>query len=196
MKLQSFVLIGRSGCGKGTQAKLLVDFLKQNDPEHTVLYSETGAEFRTFLEGESYTQKLAKKIADDGGLVPEFLAIHLWANRLAQDFTAQEHLVIDGTPRKYHEALVLDSVFDFYSLPRPQIIYLNVSDEWSRGRLMDRNRADDNQQDIENRLAWFNTSVLPTIEYYKKNPAYKFHDIDGERAISDIHRDIRKLVTL
>jgi len=191
---QSFVFIGRSGCGKGTQAKLLIDHLKMVDPTRTCLYIQTGAEFREFIKGDSYTQEISKKIFQTGALVPEFLAVYFWANKIIKNFTSKEHLVCDGMPRKYHEAAVLESLFDFYDMKRPHIMYLNVSESWAKGRLMERHRIDDTRQEIENRLAWFNTNVLPTVEYYRKNSLYAFHDIDAERSIAEIHVEIRSFI--
>ena len=60
MKPQTFIFIGRSGCGKGTQAELVQEHLKQIDPKRKVLYIQTGAEFREFIKGNSETQKLSK----------------------------------------------------------------------------------------------------------------------------------------
>lgn len=194
---QSFIFIGRSGSGKGTQAELLVEYLKKQDPSHSVLYVETGAEFREFMkDDQSYTQALAKKTADKGTLAPEFLAIYLWAHRMVTGMTENQHFIIDGTPRKYDEALVLDSVFDFYGLSRPHVFYINVSESWARSRLASRGRADDGKEEIDSRFHWFDTNVMPAIDFYKKDTRYTFHEIDGERPISEIHSDIRNLVTL
>ena len=52
MNPQTFVFIGRSGCGKGTQAKLLQDVLKEKNPDQEIFYIETGANFRKFLGEE------------------------------------------------------------------------------------------------------------------------------------------------
>lgn len=195
--LQSFIFIGRSGSGKGTQAQLLVDHIQKQDPQRKVLYVQTGAEFRNFMkQGANYTQERSKKIFETGGLVPEFLAVYLWSQRIVNDFTAEEHLVMDGMPRKYHEAVVLDSLFDFYGLQKPKVIYLNVGDAWARGRLMERHRLDDTRQEIDKRLSWFTTEVLPTIEYYRNNKAYTVYEIDGERSIAEIHADIRSRILL
>jgi adenylate kinase family enzyme len=49
---------------------------------------------------------------------------------------------------------------------------------------------DDKSEDIAKRLAWYNTDVVPTIEYYKNNPRYKFIQIDGEQSIEDTHKEI------
>jgi adenylate kinase len=170
----------------------LIDSLKEKGKDS--LYIETGFEFRNFINTENnYTSALAKKIADEGGLVPEFIAIHLWSHRLISEIKPDQSVVFDGTPRKHDEALVLDSIFDFYNLERPKIIYMNVSEDWAKNRLIGRKREDDNDADIENRFSWFRKNVMPVVEYYKNNPIYEVHEIDGERSVAEIHADIRKL---
>ncbi len=190
MNQKSFIFIGRSGCGKGTQAKLLSEYLKKTDPKREVLYIQTGAEFREFIKGDSDTQKLSKEIYDVGGIQPEFLAVYMWANVFVNKFTKNEYVIMDGMPRKMHEAGVLDSAFEFYKLERPIVIHMDISHEESVNRLMSRGRIDDNREDISERLSWYETDVVPAIEYYKNNKHYKFLHINGIQSIEDIHKEI------
>lgn len=192
MNQQAFILIGRSGCGKGTQGKLLMEELKKKDPARPVLYIQTGNEFRTFIKGDSVTSKLSKEIYDQGGLQPEFLTIYMWTTLLVNNYKGNEHIVIDGTPRKYHEAGVLDSIFGFYKLIKPVVIYIEVSKEWATQKLLARGRFDDNAHEIEKRLGWFETDVVPTIEYYRKNPAYTFVQINGEGGIEEVWAELKR----
>lgn len=187
MNQQTYIFIGRSGCGKGTQGKLLSQHLKKTDPSREVLYVQSGSEFRKFIQGESHTQKLAKKINDVGGLQPEFLAIYMWVNFVVNNYKGGEYIIFDGTPRKFHEAGVLDSIFGFYSIPKPIVIHINVSKDWSINRLMERGRSDDNREDIEERLSWYETDVLPTIEFYQTSPEYTFIEINGEQSIEEVN---------
>ena len=76
MNPQAFVFFGRSGCGKGTQAKLLSDFLKSQGKE--VIYTETGSQFREFMKSESYSSRLVGEILKEGALIPVFLPIWIW----------------------------------------------------------------------------------------------------------------------
>jgi len=190
MNQKTFILIGRSGCGKGTQGKLLTEYLKKNDPSHEVLYVQAGGEFRKFIQGNSHTQVLTKKIYDVGGLMPEFLAVYMWVNYIVANYKGNEHIIMDGMPRKHHEAGVLDSVFDFYGLEYPTVIHLNVSKEWSVERLMARGRLDDKKEEIEERLSWYETDVVPTIDYYKKNNKYTFAEVNGERTVDEVQKEI------
>jgi adenylate kinase family enzyme len=85
---------------------------------------------------------------------------------------------------------VLDSIFSFYNLDKPTVIYINVSKEWSVERLMKRGRADDKREEIIERLSWFETEVLPTIEYYRNSKSYSFVEINGEQDIDSVRREI------
>ena len=190
MDQRTFIFIGRSGCGKGTQARLLSEYLEKQNPAHKTLYISSGSELREFIKGETLTQRLAKEIYDKGGLQPEFLIVNLWAEALVKGYTGTENIIMDGMPRKYHEAGVLDSIFDYYKIPRPLVVHLEISNEESTKRLLARKRFDDIAEEIANRLSWYDTDVVPTIEYYRKNKAYRLIDINGERPIEEIHKDI------
>jgi adenylate kinase len=194
MNLQSYIFIGRSGCGKGTQAKLLAEYLKKKDIDagtpHDVLYVQSGDEFRNFIKGTSHSAKLSNEISLTGGLQPEFLAVYMWVSVLINKYTGNEHLIFDGMPRKLHEAGVLHSIFGFYGLSRPTVIYINVSEDWSVKHLMGRGRADDTETEIRERLSWFGKEVVPAIEYYKKSGEYAFVEINGEQPIEAVWKDI------
>lgn len=190
MTPQTFIFIGRSGCGKGTQAKLIQEYLKREDPKREILYIQTGQELREFIKGNSTTQKICKDLYDKGGLQPEFLAIHMWTSVLANKYTAGEHMIMDGMPRRYHEAGVLDSVWNFYKIKHPHVIYLNIPKEASIERLLARKRIDDTREEIEERLSWFETDVIPTLDFFKNNPDYSYVEIDGTQPIEDVHKEI------
>lgn len=190
MNQKSFIFIGRSGCGKGTQSALLTEYIKKIDPNRSILNIQVGDEFRKFILGSSDTQKISKEIYDEGGLQPEFLAIYMWANVLVEKFTKNEHIIMDGMPRKVHEAGVLDSIFDFYDLERPVVIHLDISREISVERLTARKRFDDNAEDIVTRQNWYETDVVPAINYYRNNNKYQFLHINGDRPIEEVHKDI------
>jgi len=196
MKPQLFIFIGRSGCGKGTQIKMLAEVLQKRDPEHGILLIQTGEEFRHFIEGNSLTQNKTKEIYKVGGLMPEFLTAAMWTKPLIEKYTGNEHIFFDGTPRRYHEAGVLDSVVDFYGLGKPWVIDIHISPEEATKRLLMRKRMDDTVEDIKKRLGWYDTYVVPTINYYRDNRDYQFLEIDGERPMEAIHADIVQKLAL
>jgi adenylate kinase len=193
---KTFIFIGRSGCGKGTQAALLETHVKESDIKTHIVHLETGALFREFFKGASYSHKLASDVYRRGGLQPEFLTVHLWSNFFVKYMKEAVHLIIDGTPRKLHEAHILDSALKFYNRPKPYVVYLNVSRAWSEKRLSARNREDDTKKDIKARLDWFDTDVIPALEFYKKSSDYEFVEINAEGEIQEIHDEILKRCSL
>ena len=195
-KLKTFIFIGRSGSGKGTQAKLLIDVLKKEDPDTPIFYQETGEVFRDFIKGDSYTQELSRDIMNKGGLQPPFLAVLMWGNAFVEKLTGKEHLFIDGTPRYLEEAILLDSALSFYERSA-QVIYVDISKEEATNRLLQRGREDDKEcKDIEERMRWFDESVQKTIEYYEKNKKHNFLHIKGEQEIETVHKKILEEVNL
>ncbi len=191
MDSKTIIFIGRSGCGKGTQAKLLIEKLKAESPEKGVFYMESGERFREFISGSSYTAKESKRIMDEGGLQPAFLAVHIWSHLMIEQMDEGKHIIIDGTPRLLNEAMVLDSAFKFYGRENPTVIFLDTGIDWSYKRLEERGRLDDKRKgDIEKRFAWFEESVMPVIEFYKTNPNYNFIQINGEQSIEEVNKEI------
>jgi adenylate kinase len=196
MTPQTFIFFGPSGCGKGTQVNLLQEEIKKKDPERKILYLETGQRFRNFIKETSLSSKLTKEILDVGGLVPEFLPIWLWTDFLVQNFSGEEHLFFDGSPRKPEEAKILDSAIRFYKIKNPTVISIEVSDEWAIKLMKGRGRSDDNEEEMKNRLGWFKDNVVPAIEYFKNDPDYKFITIDGEHTIEEVHGELMEKVGL
>ncbi len=191
-KPKTFIFIGRSGCGKGTQAALLETYVKERDIKTHIVHLETGALFREFFKGSSFSHRLAHDIYERGGLQPEFLTVHLWSNFFVKYMKDDVHLIIDGTPRKINEAHILDTALSFYGREKPYVIYLNVSRAWAEKRLLARHREDDTKKDITSRLDWFDTDVVPALDFYRTNARYHFIDVNAEREIQDIHADIVK----
>jgi adenylate kinase len=190
MTPQTAIFIGRSGCGKGTQAQLLIDHLRVVDPAREIYYLETGQSFRNFIGEGGYSGSLAKKVSDSGELQPEFLAVWAWSHLLVDRMKENEHLIIDGTPRRLHEAPVFDSAMKFYGRVKPHLVYINVSREWSRERLLGRGRGDDHSDDIEKRLNWFDTDVIPAINFFRDNSDYNFLEINGEQTVEEVSKEL------
>lgn len=188
---QTFIFMGRSGSGKGTQADLLRKYVEANDRERPVFYLESGAQFRNFVSQSHYTAKRSRAIMKEGGLQPSFLAIHMWSHQMIEQMDEGKHLFIDGTPRKLEETRILENALDFYEREKPVVVHINVSNEWSRARLAGRGRADDIATDeVEKRLAWFDTDVQPAIDYLKNNPKFRFVEVNGEQTIEAIHQEL------
>lgn len=183
------MFFGPSGSGKGTQAKLLMDFL-ENKQGRKVIYIETGQKIREFIINGGYTSRLTKEIIDKGGLLPAFLPVWLWTSHLNENFTGEEDLVLDGLCRRPYEAPVLDSALKFYKLDKPFVVSLNVSRDWSMERLKSRGRKDDTEEYINSRLDWYEKEVAPSVDFFRNNPDYNLLEINGEQPIEKVYEEI------
>jgi len=190
LKQTFFIFIGKSGSGKGTQAELLIKRLKEKNPGKEVVTFGAGRYFREFAAGDGYSRDLIRKYLEKGALVPDFLTVYFWSKFFIEELKGGEDVVMDGSPRKLMEAQILDGVFEFYG-GHAYIFNVYVSDDWARARLLGRGREDDKEEEIRNRLSWFETEVSPTIEFYKNHPKHTFFDINGEQTIEEVAREIQ-----
>ena len=190
MEKQFFTIIGRSGCGKGTQSELLKEYLTQKGFGN-VLHISTGQGFREFGKGESYVAKLSLETDEKGMLQPEFLAVWNWSNLFINKLSENDSMILDGAPRKLFEINMLHSAISFLGFKKPKVIYLDVSEKWARERLAGRGRFDDvNEEDVKRRMDWFNTEVVPVVSAYQRDPRYEFIHIDGEQGMDAVHQEI------
>ncbi|MEX2013371.1 MAG: nucleoside monophosphate kinase [Parcubacteria group bacterium] len=190
--LHTVIFIGRSGCGKGTQAELLKNRIAHSDSlKHRILYVETGERFRKFIRADRFSSKLSKEIYEKSERQPDFLACWMWGGMLVEELESDMHLVFDGAPRSHAEAVLLTTALKFYKRTLPTIIYLKVSRKWAGNRLLGRGRQDDSTLlKINKRLDWFEAETWPAIEYFRTNALYRFLEIDGEQPIEKVHADI------
>lgn len=196
MPPQAFIFYGLSGSGKGTQAKLLIEHLAKVEPTRETIYIETGARIRGYIgDNAGYTRDMIKNVLEKGGLLPEFVPIWLWSNLLIDRFTGKENLVLDGAARRPHESPVVEGALKFYGFENVTVVSINVSREWARERLKGRGRYDDSDDDIDRRFDWYEKNTKPAADYFRKLPGVKFLDINGDRSIEEVHKDIIKKLT-
>lgn len=185
------IITGRSGCGKGTQAKRLVQYWQVKEPKREFFYLETGALFRDFVaQPTNLTTEKASHLMASGQRLPDFLAVWNWTKEFIERLTEDKILIIDGAPRSLVEAQVLDTAFEFYERSLVAIVLLNVSRDWAKKRLLERGRSDDNNEDISQRLGWFDEMVQPAINFYRQRDGYIMIEINGEQDVDAVTRDL------
>lgn len=194
MEKRFYIIIGRSGSGKGTQAELLGKVLTERGAEK-ILHTTTGGGFRDFVEGDSFAAKRAKEITNSGGLAPEFLAIWNWSNIFINSITGNETIILDGAPRRVAEVDALHSAIEFFGYGKPTVIYLDVSSGWAVDKLISRGREDDKEKEgHEKKMEWFDQDVLPCLDAYSRDPRYAYIHVNGEQTIEEVHEELMKKV--
>ena len=189
-----FLFMGRAGCGKGTQADLLLKYLEINGYGKAA-YIYVGSALRNFVENDnSLTSKLAGKIMEEGDMEPSFLAVWALANNLIGKMSENTTFISDGFPRNLTEAGIIDEAIDFYGLKNVYPVFIETSRESSRKRLLERSRSDDTETAIKRRLDYFDEYVQPVIDYYEKKSKHKLTRINGEQSVEGTHQEILEKV--
>jgi len=49
---------------------------------------------------------------------------------------------------------------------------------------------DINAAEIERRLNWFESDVLPAVEYFRKYSKYNFIELDGDQSVEAVQREL------
>lgn len=184
----AYIFYGRSGSGKGTQAKLLIDQLKGQG--HDVQFIETGKLIRDLSAKGTY---LAGRVSDtiaQGELLPPFIPVYLWASALVENLAAETHVVFDGVARRAEEIPLLASALIYCGFETAHVIHLDVSEEWATERLLSRARSDDDRNSIAHRMAWYETDVAPAIAATRGREPFQYVRIDGEESIEAVHQQV------
>ncbi len=195
MQSSTFVFFGIVGSGKGTQVKLLVDFLKTKDGKE-VVYVYPGAEYRKLAESDNYTGQVLKDSMHKGHLQPDFLTDALVTNILIRDIDESKHLIFDGYPRTLIQSENLEEMLNFYKKENIKIIYIELSKEEAMKRNLERGRADDTKEGIEKRFDEYVNKVVPAMNYFKDKKGYEIFSVNGQQSIEDVHKDIIKALKL
>lgn len=193
---KTLIVMGRSGSGKGTQINLIKNFYVSVDSEQDIFHFEPGNIFRSIVKSGGYTSDKIKQATSAGKLVPDFVTNGLFVGNMVEHLNGENQLLIfDGYPRSINQAEMLDRVLKYYDRNEALVIHVEVSEQEVRDRLSARGRGDDVDQDALNtRIAFYNDSVLPTIEFYKNHSDYTVVDIDGEGDIEEIQENIRQVL--
>ena len=208
----NIILLCRSGSGKGTQAKKLMEYFHLE-------YIGTGDLLSRFSERDNAAARRMKITLAQGKLAPSWLPFFVWMEKLAYTDT-HIGVLFDGSPRKIEEAQILDDVLAWFGRDNVKVILLDISREEAYRRLMSRMicsrchkgayvenetdqmtrcrycggdltiRAEDNPDGIKVRLDWFDNEVTKVTEHYKNQG--KLVTVNGEQAPEETYKEILK----
>lgn len=189
-----YMFYGKSGSGKGTQAQILKSQLESQGKK--IIYIETGKLFRDFIEShDNFMGNHVRSVVESGNLMPSFFPIYLWSRELVEQYTGVEDVILDGTARRIEEAPIIHSAFDFLGIQERYVITLTVSNQWVFDHMGFRDRADDTQEGMQQRLQWFDDQVVPVIDFFKQESIYTLMNINGEQTIEQVAQEISNSLT-
>src|SRR5512138_1473861 len=181
-------LFGPPGAGKGTQSEFLVE-------EFNLFYISTGDLLRKELAAETKLGQEARSIIASGGLVSDEIIVQVIEKTITEHPEANGFL-FDGFPRTYIQCYILEGLMLKLNTSLSCLISLEVDEETSVRRLLERGRTsrrtDDSETVIRNRLREYREKTLPVLDFYRQKGNYRH--VDGSRTIEEVAADIRAII--
>jgi adenylate kinase len=177
----NLVLFGPPGAGKGTQSQKLIE-------KYGLIHLSTGDLLRGEISQGTELGLEAKKLMDEGILVPDHVVIGMISNKLDSNKDAKG-FIFDGFPRTVAQAVALDELLASKNAPIVAMIALEVNDMELERRLLERGkesgRSDDaNPEVIRKRIKEYNDKTAPVADFYKNQN--KFSSVNGIGSKSEI----------
>jgi adenylate kinase len=166
----NIVLFGPPGAGKGTQSEKLIS-------AYQLVHLSTGDILRAEIAGGTELGMEAKKLMDQGILVPDEVVIGMIRSKLDQNKDAKG-FIFDGFPRTTAQAEALDNLLKENNTGISMMLALEVSNEELTKRLLLRGeksgRPDDRDEEvIRRRIDEYNSKTAPLKEYYMAQNKYR-----------------------
>ena len=184
MKMLNIVIFGAPGSGKGTQSERIVE-------KYGIDHISTGDVLRAEIKAGTRLGAQAKKLIDNGQLVPDALIVDMLASKL-DSLTGGKGVIFDGFPRTIAQAEALKAMLAERGQEVTAMIELDVPEEELMGRLIKRGaasgRADDNEETIKKRLVVYREQTAPLKDWYKNDGKHCY--INGLGDLDRISADI------
>ena len=186
----NIIFFGPPGSGKGTQAKLISEYLK-------ISHLSTGDILRQKLNEEDELSKELKIIMSSGNLVSDNLLNQIIVQKLSSN-DCLNGFILDGYPRTIKQAEYLTSLMKENSFTIDLIFSFKIDFKTVQQRIMDRfekeKRTDDNIDSVKTRLEKYTKETHPVSEHFRKNFSNIFFEVNASQEISEIQKELRKIL--
>ena len=187
--MKNIIFFGPPGAGKGTQAKIISDFLE-------ISHLSTGDILRKKLNDKDDLAIELKKIMSSGNLVSDDVLNSIVSSRLLNE--KNKGFILDGYPRTLIQSEFLNKFLFDTSTAINYIFDIQINFNTLKSRILKRsqeeNREDDNIQVIQTRYDEYLNSTQKVSDYYKKQLPTIFYEIDGSLQIEQITQKIKKIL--
>ncbi|GIW87997.1 MAG: hypothetical protein KatS3mg108_2321 [Isosphaeraceae bacterium] len=185
-RYRAILLFGMPGSGKGTQGAVL-------DQLPGFVHISTGDLFRKL----PVWGKLGREVVhytSQGLLVPDDLTVRIYLRHIRilemqELLIPDEHiLVLDGLPRNYQQARILESYLNVIQIFHLKINNIDRAILRLKSRALRENRPDDTSEEvIRRRIRVYHEQTSATLSAY--DPAIVF-DVDADQSPLAVHCDI------
>jgi adenylate kinase len=183
----NIILFGPPGSGKGTQSANLIE-------KYGLIHLSTGDLLRSEIADKTPLGMEAKKVIDQGLLVPDEIVIGMISSKLDANPEARG-FIFDGFPRTTAQAEALDKLLSLKKTSISNVLALEVPEDQLIARLLNRGatsgRSDDANEDvIRARIVEYHNKTAPVADHYARYG--KFKKIKGEGEVSEIFDRLSK----
>jgi adenylate kinase len=205
----NLVILGPQGSGKGTQADLLTD-------RYGFKHIETGKKLRKVAASDHPLAEQIRKMINSGVLVSDEILMLVIQDEISE--ANGKNLIFDGTPRNTEQYQMLDKILEKFGGKLDKVILIDIPEAETVKRLSSRKtcqscgkvfnlltkllpeskncecggilikREDDTPEAIKQRLSIYKTQTQQVINEARKRGILL--EIDGNKPIEDIHREI------
>lgn len=210
--MHKYIIMGVQGCGKGTQAKMLKEYLD-------LVHISVGDIFRWNIQSRTKLGARVKRLIAEGQLVPDDVVAEVVRRRL-DEHDWNYGFILDGFPRNRPQAEFFLESYDIDA-----VILIDVPDKVVIERILSRvlcsqcgldynlifhrpvkhnvcdvcggkliRRADDNEDSIRARLNDYHEKTAPIIDLFSNKELVI--RVDGTQEPEAVQRDIRKQLKL
>ena len=187
--MTNIIFFGPPGAGKGTQAKIISEYLK-------VSHLSTGDILRKKLLDKDNLANELKKIMSSGNLVSDDILNSIVSSRLKKD--ASTGFILDGYPRTLKQSEFLNNFLNEISISINYIFNIKINFTILKDRIIKRSseesREDDNINVIETRYNEYLNSTEKVSNFYRDNYSNTYYEIDGSLQIDEITDKIKKIL--
>tara|TARA_B100000963_G_C22615001_1_gene666858 strand:+ start:1434 stop:2006 length:573 start_codon:yes stop_codon:yes gene_type:complete len=187
--LSNLIFFGPPGAGKGTQAKIISEYLN-------IPHLSTGDILRKKLLDKDNLAIELKEVMSSGNLVSDDILNSIVSSRLQNEKSSG--FILDGYPRTLKQSEFLNNYLSNISYSINFIFNIQIDFKTLKHRILLRSseegRDDDNIEVIETRYNEYLASTQKVSDFYKNKFNSIYHEIDGSLQIDEITKEIKQIL--
>ncbi len=184
--MKDIILFWVPGCGKGTQAELLLEKLGDQ-----LSHLSTGDVFRAITSQPNAIGKYVKNRMESGMLINDQVTMGLFDSYFYTVLDEQKYMLLDGYPRSIEQMSGLESIAKKNN--RKVIgIYFQVFEEETIKRILGRWRPGETEDVIRTRLKEYYTHTQPILDAFSQR--WELVKVDANGSIEEIHAAVMKAI--